>query len=80
MVAGESMGFDSLWTAEAWGSDALIPLAWYGSRTTTMKLGHSITQISARTAAATAMAMQILPGRRTSPSPARWRTAGSRSG
>lgn len=58
VLAAESMGFDSLWTAEAWGSDALIPLAWYGSRTTTMKLGQSITQISARTPAATAMAMQ----------------------
>ena len=60
VLAAESMGFDSLWTAEAWGSDALIPLAWYGSRTTTMKLGQSITQISARTPAATAMAMQTL--------------------
>jgi len=60
ILQAESMGFDSLWTAEAWGSDALTPLAWYGSRTTTMKLGQSITQISARTPAATAMAMQTL--------------------
>jgi F420-dependent oxidoreductase-like protein len=60
VLAAESMGFDSLWTAEAWGSDSLTPLAWYGSRTTTMKLGQSITQISARTPAATAMAMNTL--------------------
>jgi F420-dependent oxidoreductase-like protein len=60
ILEAESMGFDSMWTAEAWGSDALTPLAWYGSRTTTMKLGQSITQISARTPAATAMAMQTL--------------------
>jgi F420-dependent oxidoreductase-like protein len=60
ILQAESMGFDSMWTAEAWGSDALTPLAWYGSRTTTMKLGQSITQISARTPAATAMAMQTL--------------------
>ena len=56
----EAMGFDSLWTAEAWGSDALTPLAWYGSHTTRMKLGQSITQISARTPTATAMAMNTL--------------------
>ena len=60
VLAAEAMGFDSLWTAEAWGSDALTPLAWYGSRTTTLKLGQSITQISARTPTATAMAMNTL--------------------
>ncbi len=60
VLKAEAMGFDSLWTAEAWGSDALTPLAWYGSRTTTMKLGQSITQLSARTPAATAMAMNTL--------------------
>ncbi len=60
ILEAEAMGFDSMWTAEAWGSDALTPLAWYGSRTTTMMLGQSITQISARTPAATAMAMQTL--------------------
>ncbi len=60
VLQAEAMGFDSLWTAEAWGSDALTPLAWYGSHTKTMKLGQSIIQISARTPAATAMAMQTL--------------------
>ena len=60
ILQAESMGFDSMWTAEAWGSDALTPLAWYGSHTTSMKLGQSITQMSARTPAATAMAMQTL--------------------
>mgnify|MGYP006214687997 CR=1 FL=1 len=38
---------------------ALTPLAWYGSHTTTLKLGQSIVQLSARTPAATAMAMNI---------------------
>lgn len=56
----EAMGFDSIWTAEAWGSDALTPLAWYGSHTASVKLGQSITQMSARTPTATAMAMQTL--------------------
>jgi len=52
---GERLGFDSVWTAEAWGSDALTPLAWIGAQTTKLKLGTSIVQISARTPTATAM-------------------------
>lgn len=56
----EAMGFDSLWTAEAWGSDALVPLAWYGAHTTRMKLGQAIIQMSARTPTATAMALNTL--------------------
>jgi F420-dependent oxidoreductase-like protein len=56
----ERLGFDSVWTAEAYGSDALTPLAWWGSHTTTLKLGTSIVQMSARTPAATAMAAMTL--------------------
>jgi F420-dependent oxidoreductase-like protein len=56
----ERLGFDSIWTAEAYGSDALIPLAWWGSETETIKLGTAIVQISARTPAATAMAALTL--------------------
>ena len=52
----ERLGYDSVWTSEAYGSDALTPLAWYGSRTSKLKLGTSILQLSARTPAATAMA------------------------
>ena len=52
----ESLGYDSVWTAEAYGSDALTPLAWYGSQTSKLRLGTAITQMSARTPAATAMA------------------------
>ena len=52
----EALGFDSLWTAESWGSDALTPLAWWGSQTTTMRLGTSLCQLSARTPTAMAMA------------------------
>jgi F420-dependent oxidoreductase-like protein len=52
----ERLGYDSVWTSEAYGSDALTPLAWYGSRTSKLKLGTSILQMSARTPAATAMA------------------------
>jgi F420-dependent oxidoreductase-like protein len=61
MIAeAERLGFDSMWTAEAYGSDALTPLAWWGASTTKMKLGTSIVQISARTPAATAMAAMTL--------------------
>jgi len=52
----ERLGFDSVWTSEAYGSDALTPLAWWGSRTQRMKLGTAIVQMSARTPAAAAMA------------------------
>ncbi|MGZ4178885.1 MAG: LLM class F420-dependent oxidoreductase, partial [Solirubrobacteraceae bacterium] len=48
------------WTAEAYGSDALVPLAWWGAATTRIKLGTAIVQISARTPAATAMAAMTL--------------------
>jgi F420-dependent oxidoreductase-like protein len=56
----DRLGFDSVWTAEAYGSDALLPLAWWGSATEHIKLGTSIVQISARTPAATAMAAMTL--------------------
>jgi F420-dependent oxidoreductase-like protein len=49
-----------VWTAEAYGSDALMPLAWWGAATTQIRLGTAIVQISARTPAATAMAAMTL--------------------
>lgn len=52
----DRLGFDSVWSAEAYGSDALTPLAWWGSHTERVRLGTSIVQMSARTPAATAMA------------------------
>jgi F420-dependent oxidoreductase-like protein len=56
----ERLGFESVWTAEAYGSDAFTPLAWWGSRTKRVMLGTGIAQISARTPAATAMAAMTL--------------------
>ncbi len=56
----DRLGFDSVWTAEAYGSDALMPLAWWGAATEQIKLGTSIVQISARAPAATAMAAMTL--------------------
>ncbi len=60
VLEADRLGFDSIWTAEAYGSDALIPLAWWGSSTEQIKLGTAIVQISARTPAATAMAAMTL--------------------
>jgi F420-dependent oxidoreductase-like protein len=56
----ERLGYTSVWTAEAYGSDALTPLAWWGAHTDTIRLGTGIVQISARTPAATAMAALTL--------------------
>jgi F420-dependent oxidoreductase-like protein len=56
----DRLGFDSMWTAEAYGSDALTPLAWWGAGTQNIKLGTAIAQISARAPAATAMAAMTL--------------------
>jgi F420-dependent oxidoreductase-like protein len=52
----ERLGYDSAWTAESWGSDALSPLAWWGASTTKLRLGTNLIQLSARTPTATAMA------------------------
>src|SRR5512134_753295 len=56
----DELGFDSVWTAEAYGSDALTPLAWYGSQSQKLRLGTAIMQLSARTPAATAMAAMTM--------------------
>ena len=54
----ERLGCDSVWTAEAWGSDAFTPLAWIGAQTSRIQLGTAVVQLSARTP--TAMAMHAL--------------------
>jgi F420-dependent oxidoreductase-like protein len=51
----ESLGYDSVWTAEAYGSDAATVLAWLAAGTSKIKLGSGIFQIPARSAAMTAM-------------------------
>ena len=60
LAEAERLGYDSCWTAEAYGSDALTPLAWWGAQTSRIKLGTSICQISARTPTAMAMAALTL--------------------
>ena len=51
----ERLGYDSVFTAEAWGSDAFTPLTWIAAHTSKIRLGTAVVQISARTPAATAM-------------------------
>jgi F420-dependent oxidoreductase-like protein len=51
----ERLGYDSVWAAEAYGSDAATVLAWLAAGTTTINLGSAIFQIPARSAAMTAM-------------------------
>jgi F420-dependent oxidoreductase-like protein len=62
VLAAEDVGFDSVWTAEAYGSDAFTTLSWYAARTSRIKLGTGIVQMSARTPAATAMSAATLDG------------------
>lgn len=60
IATAEEAGFDTVFTAEAWGSDAYTPLAWWGRETSRMRLGTSVIQMSARTPTACAMAALTL--------------------
>lgn len=55
VAAAEDAGWDAIFTAEAWGSDAFTPLAWWGRETTRLRLGTSIVQMSGRTPTSIAM-------------------------
>ena len=56
----ERLGYDSVWTAEAYGADALTPLAYLAARTSRIKLATGVVQISARMPAASAMAFATI--------------------
>lgn len=60
ILEAERLGFESVWTAESYGSDALTPLAWWGASTSRIMLGTNIIQMSARTPVATAMSAMTL--------------------
>src|SRR3954465_5110859 len=60
IAEAERLGFDSLWCAEAYGSDVLTPLAWWGANTKKLRPRPAILQTSARTPAAAAMAAMTL--------------------
>ena len=56
----EKLGYDAVFTAEAWGSDVFTPLAWIGAHTEKIRLGTGIAQLSARAPTAAAMAALTL--------------------
>ena len=56
----ESMGFDSVWTAEAYGNDAVTAASWILAQTTKIKVGTAIMQMPARSPAMTAMTVMSL--------------------
>lgn len=56
----DRLGFHSAWTAEAYGSDAVVPAAWIAGRTKRLKVGTAIMQMPARTPAMTAMTATTL--------------------
>jgi F420-dependent oxidoreductase-like protein len=62
ILEAERLGFDSVWSGEAWGSDVITFLAFVGARTSTIKLGAGIMQMQARTPAMTAMTAMTLDG------------------
>src|SRR5215468_1306517 len=56
----DRLGFHSVWTAEAYGSDAVTPLAWIAARTERIHVASGIMQMAARTPATTAMTAMTL--------------------
>jgi F420-dependent oxidoreductase-like protein len=56
----ENLGFSSVWTAEAWGSDAVSPAAWILAQTEKINVGTAIMQMPGRTPAMTAMTAMTL--------------------
>ena len=67
VLEAERLGYDSAWTGEAYGGDAVTPIAWMLARTTKIKGGTGIMQMPGRTptcAAMTAMSLQALSGGR----------------
>ncbi|MER5377885.1 LLM class F420-dependent oxidoreductase [Streptomyces sp. NPDC002553] len=54
-LEAERLGYDSVWTAESWGSDAFTPLTWIAARTSRIKLGTAVAQMAARSPTTTAM-------------------------
>lgn len=60
ILEADKLGYYAVWTSEAYGSDAVTPLAWIGALTKQIKLGTAIMQMPARTPAMTAMTAMTL--------------------
>ena len=54
-LEAERLGYDSVWTAESWGSDVFTPLTWIAARTSRIRLGTAVAQMAARSPTTTAM-------------------------
>ena len=55
VLEAERLGYDSVWSGESYGTDAVTPIAWVLARTRTIKAGTGIMQMSARTPTCAAM-------------------------
>ena len=60
ILEAERLGYSSIWTAEAYGNDAVVPCAYISSRTSKIDIGTAIMQMQARTPAMTAMTAMTL--------------------
>ena len=60
VLEAERLGYVSVWSGEAWGTDAVSPVAWVLARTTKIKAGTAIMQMQARTPSCTAMTAMTL--------------------
>jgi len=60
ILEAEKIGYESVWSAEAWGSDAVTPIAWILAQTSRIKAGTAIMQMAARTPSMTAMTAMTL--------------------
>src|SRR5262245_17219170 len=70
VLEAERLGYDSVWSGESYGTDAVTPIAWLLSRTSKIKAGTGIMQMSARKptcAAMTAATLQAMSQNRLSP-------------
>ena len=59
-IEAEKMGVDHVWSAEAWGMDAIVPLAYMAAKTSRITLGTGIVQISSRVPSMIAMTAQSM--------------------
>jgi alkanesulfonate monooxygenase SsuD/methylene tetrahydromethanopterin reductase-like flavin-dependent oxidoreductase (luciferase family) len=60
VLEAERLGYDSVWTSESYGSDAVTTATWIAARTQRMHVGTAIMQMAGRTPAATAMTAMTL--------------------
>ena len=62
ILEAERLGYEAVWTGEAYGTDAVTPVAWVLARTTRIKAGTGIMQMSARTPTCAGMTALTLQG------------------